>query len=542
MRRIAVLVGVAGGAVGPVAEASSFGFGDPADWIPDLVTGWTLIGAGLVAWQRRPESRVGLLLMATGFTWFLANLSGVDVAWLAWIATHGVYVHRGPLVNALVTFPTGRATSRPERVAVVGGYVAAFVNPVWANEWVTIGLAVALVVFTIWRYTTAVARERRARRTAMLLAAAIGAVVAVGAAARLAFPGDIADDAALLAYQSVLCVTAIGLTYALVIRPWDLGVTDLVVELGGARSDGLRDSLSRALGDTTLQVGYWSPETAEFVDAAGTHLALPSDGDQRAATVVEVDGGPVAVIVHHPSLLDDPALVASVGAATRLAASNTRLQAEVQAQIAELDASRRRLVTAGDEEQRRLEARLRSGAEQRLASLSTRIQQAHESRGDGSVRELLAEIDEQLTLTVEELRSLAAGLHPRLLTDCGLAGALEALAVRCPTQVQVKVSPDVGRLPDTIEVAIYFACSEALTNVIKHATATNVVITVAAVDRQVTVEIADDGIGGADPDAGTGLRDLVDRIEALGGRIAVTSPPHAGTRLIAELPLGDEAV
>ncbi len=243
MRRVASSSGWPASPSGCSPSRVSFGFGDPAGWIPDLVTGWTLIGAGLVAWQRRPESRVGILLLATGFTWFLGNFSGVDAAWLAWIATHGVYVHRGPLVHALVTFPTGRAASRPERVAVAAGYVAAFVNPVWANEWVTIGLAVALVVFTIWRYTTAVARERRARRTAMRLTVAVGAVVAAGAAVRLAFPGDIADDAALLAYQSVLCVTAVGLTYALVVRPWDFGVTDLVVELGEARSDGLRDSL-----------------------------------------------------------------------------------------------------------------------------------------------------------------------------------------------------------------------------------------------------------------------------------------------------------
>jgi signal transduction histidine kinase len=523
--------------VGLFAERVAFGFRDPGQWFPDLVAGWTLIGGGLVAWRGRPESRVGLLLVASGFAWFLGNFASVSTAWIAWVAAHGVYLHRGPLVHAVVTFPMGRAATRLERAAVAVGYVAALVTPVWRNESVTVGLAVLLVIVAARRYMTAVAGERRARRTAMWVAVAVGAVLAGGAFARLAWPGDTAEDASLLAYQVVLCLSAVVLAGGLSSRPWEqVAVTDLVVELGEARSDALRDSLARALGDPTLVVGYWVSEAAGFVDATGRPLSLPSAGDGRAWTVVEGGSGPIAVLVHHAALLDTPALVESIGAATRLASVNARLQAEVQAQIAELEGSRRRIVTAGDEEHRRLEARLRAGAERRLEQLAARLSAARAAADNGRAAELLAGIKGQLATTLDELRSLAAGLHPRLLTESGLAGALPALAARCPTPVQLMASEE--RLPAAIEAAVYFVCSEALTNVAKHAAATQASAAVHIGDGRVVVEVCDNGVGGADPSAGTGLRNLVDRVEALGGTLVVTT--DGGTRLVAELPLGDE--
>jgi signal transduction histidine kinase len=536
MKRARFVLWPAGIGVGLFAEWVAFEFRDPGKWVPDLVAGWTLIGGGLVAWRGRPESRIGLLLVASGFTWFLGNFAGVSTEWMAWIAAHGVYLHRGPLLHAVVTFPTGRAATRLERAAVAGGYIAAFVTPVWRNEWVTVWLAVLLVV-AVRRHATAVAGERRSRRTAMRIAVAVGAVLAGGALARLTLSGDTAEDASLLAYQAVLCVTAVVLANGVLSRPWEqVAVTDLVVELGEARSDALRDSLARALGDPTLEVGYWSPEVAAFVDATGRPLSLPSAGDGRASTVVEGGSGPIAVLVHHSSLLDAPALAEPIRAATMLASVNARLQAEVQAQIAELEGSRRRIVTAGDEEHRRLEARLRAGAERRLEQLASRLSAARVPAESERAAELLAEIEAQLAATLEELRLLAAGLHPRLLTESGLAGALEALAARCPTPVQLMTSEQ--RLPAAIEAAVYFVCSEALVNVAKHAGATQASAAVSVAHGRVIVEVRDDGVGGADPSAGTGLRNLIDRVEALGGTLVVST--EAGTRLDAELPLGDE--
>jgi signal transduction histidine kinase len=537
MRRAWILLWPAGIGVGLIAEWVFFDFQDPEKWVPDLVAGWSLIAAGLVAWHGRPESRVGSLLVASGFTWFVGNFSGVGLEWVAWIAAHGVYVHRGPLLHSVVTFPTGRAVMRWERAAVVVAYGAALLTPVWRSEWVTIGLAVLLVVVAVRRLTTAVARERRARRTAMWVALTLGVVLGGGAVARLAFPGDAAEDASLLAYQLALCVTAVALACGLLSRPWEqIAVTDLVVELGEARSDALRDSLAAALDDPTLEVGYWSPEVEVFVDASGRQLPQPGTGEERISTVIEGAGEPIAVLVHDPSLLDDPALLESISAATRLASINARLQAEVQAQIAELQESRRRVVTAGDEEHRRLEARLRTGAEQRLECLASRLRAVPAEGRNGPTEDALRTIDAQLVATLDELRTLAAGLHPRLLTEAGLAGALEALKARCPIPVQLVTSED--RLPVDIEAAVYFVCSEAVANMSKHSSATQGSISVRVGDGRAVVEVRDDGVGGADPNAGTGLRNLIDRVEALGGTLVVAD--QSGTRLVAELPLDDE--
>ena len=176
------------------------------------------------------------------------------------------------------------------------------------------------------------------------------------------------------------------------------------------------------------------------------------------------------MLVHHRSLLDDPALVESVAAATRLASVNARLQAEVRAQVAELDDSRRRVVTAGDEEHRRLEARLRGGAERRLEGLAGMIAATARRRRRHRCDGLLGDVEQQVAAALDELRALAAGLHPRVLTEAGLGGALEVLACRCPVPVHLTLS--VESVPDPIAVAVYFVCSEALANVAKHAAAT----------------------------------------------------------------------
>ena len=186
-------------------------------------------------------------------------------------------------------------------------------------------------------------------------------MIAGGAAARLIlFPSDVAEDTSLLGYQLVLCAAAVALAAGVVSRSLERAdVADLVVELGEERSDRLRDVLARALGDPTLEVGYWSSTTNGYIDSSGRPLPLPAAGHGRAATTIGTASDPIGILIHHPSLLDDPGLTDSIATAARLASINARLQAEVRAQIVELEASRRRIVTAGDEEHRRLERRLR---------------------------------------------------------------------------------------------------------------------------------------------------------------------------------------
>ena len=326
----------------------------------------------------------------------------------------------------------------------------------------------------------------------------------------------------------------------LLVASWQqTAVADLVVELGEARSGTLRGQLSRALGDPSLAIGYWLPDRAGFVDAEGHMLALPGAGSGRSVTVVEREGQPVAVLVHDPAVLEDPGLLEAVTAAARLAAANARLRAEVRARVEELAASRRRILAARDEERRRLERRLREGAEARLRELAVTLRRGQGSVSGEQTRDQIAHAEEQLGRTLEELRRLAQGLHPRVLAEHGLADALAALAKDFPVPVDLNVASP--QLPQRVAAAAYFVCAEALANTAKHAAAARVTVAVTSSDGRLRVEIADDGVGGADPAYGSGLRGLADRVETLGGTLRVQSTPGRGTRLAAEIPLGGQA-
>jgi signal transduction histidine kinase len=534
------LVLLAGVAVGLTAEWVGFGWDDPRHWIPDLAVGWSLIGCGLVASRRRPESRTGPLMAATGFTWFLGNFASVGVAAVAWAAAHLVYLHRGPLVQLVLAYPSGRPGSRLVRGAVAVGYAAAIITPIWRSEAATILLAGLLLAVCAREYVQAVGRARRARLIALQAAAGLSLVLAGIAAARLLLPPEEVSGLTLLLYEVALCVLAGGLLAGLLVAPWQqTAVADLVVELGEVRSGTLRGELSRALGDPSLEIGYWLPDRAVFVDAEGRVLALPDAGSGRSVTTVEREGQPVAALVHDPAVLEDPGLLEAVASAAQLAASNARLRAEVQARVVELEVSRRRILMARDEERRRLEHRLREGAERRLGELADTLRRDRRFASGERTRDQMAHAEDQLARTLEELRRLAHGLHPRVLSEHGLAGALAVLAKDLSLPVEIKISDD--QLPERVAVAVYFVCAEALTNVAKHAAAAHIAVAVTSSDGRVRVEIADDGIGGADPAQGSGLRGLADRVETFGGTLLVESTSGHGTRLAAEIPLGGEA-
>jgi signal transduction histidine kinase len=440
----------------------------------------------------------------------------------------------------LVTYPGGRPSSRREVAAVAAGYAAALVTPVWRSEAVTIVLAVLLVAVCARSFARAVGPARRARLIALRASAGLGLALAGGAAARLAVPREDVNDLSLLALEVTLCALAGGLLAGLLSRPWEQGaVTDLVIELGERRVRTLGDELARALGDPTLQVGFWLPDQGVFVDSADRPLALPGPRAARSVTVIEGAEGPVAALVHDRALLDDPGLREAVSTVARLAAANARLTAEVRAQVNELRASRRRLLEAGDEERRRLERRLREGAQQRLERLAERLGRMRLSTRSQAAAARIARAEAQLDRTLEDLHRLARGLHPRVLAEVGLAGAIASLAAQAP--VTVDVLAPVPELPPEVEAVAYFVCSEALANIAKHAGASRVSVSVTSADGRVSVAIADDGLGGADAARGTGLRGLADRVEALGGTLDVESPPGRGTRLAAEIPLSGEA-
>jgi signal transduction histidine kinase len=493
--------------MGVAAESNSYGWSDARHWVPDLVTGWTLIACGLIA-----RRRTGLLLAATGFSWFAGNFM-----------SSALVLHRGPLTQLVLTYPNGAPGQLP---AIAFAYVVVLVTANWWGDAGTIAIAVTLIVGAGRRYLRSVGRPRREARYAWRAAVLLAAVLALVAAVNMSLDTAGARDAALLAYEVALCAVAIYLASGAVRRPWERpDVTDLVVDLGETRSGTVREALAQALGDPTLAVAY--RVDGGYVDAAGRPTNLPPTATGRQVTRIERDGDEVAVLVHDTAVLDDPGLLRAVAAATRLAAANARLQAEVRTQVAELEASRRRLLEAGDAERQRLEARLRGGAARRLTLLAQQLTKARTMASAATVPAIV-QAEQQLARTESDLRELAAGLHPRDLVEHGLPAAISGLAKR--SAVPVNAAVDVGRLPEHIEATVFLVCSEALANVAKHANASHVVIRVEDAGRTVIVHIVDDGVGGAEP------RSIADRVEALGGTLEVESPPGGGTRLRAEIP------
>jgi signal transduction histidine kinase len=317
-------------------------------------------------------------------------------------------------------------------------------------------------------------------------------------------------------------------------------VADLVVELGDTPApERLRSALASALGDATLDVAYWSATMSGYVDQHGHPMDPDGAADGRAVTRLERDGQPLAAILHDPALAEDPGLVPAVAAAVRLAVDNERLTAEVQAQLTEVQASRTRIVEASDAERRRVERNLHDGAQQRLVALSLALRRAQAqvpADADPELTATLTTASDQLKTALAELRELARGIHPAILTEAGLGPALRALARESPVPVTTTIDLPED-LPEPIAVAAYYVAAEALTNVAKYADASGVDLSAGIEGDQLRVGIVDDGRGGADAADGSGLRGLQDRVAALGGRMEIRSPSGGGTSVVARLPL-----
>ena len=507
--------------VGLAAERAAFGSDEFALAAGDLAVGLVLVGCGAVAWERRAWSRVGPLMALAGFTWLVG---GFGAALL--------YLHRGPLVHLHLSYPTGRLPTRLSRWVVIAAYVDASIVALARLDGLTIALSVAVALTAGQVFLGTSGPARKAGAPALAAALAFAGVLAFAAAARMV---GVADDRAVLwIYELVIAAMVLVLLRDLLRARWsDAVITGLVVDLGTTGELGtLRDKLAGALGDPTLVVGYRIGEGRRLVDDAGAVVRVPSPGSGRAVTPIEDDGELIAVLVYDEGLLADSRLLGSVAVAARFALANARLQAEARAREQDLQESRRRIVEAADEQRRRLERELREGAERRLGHVAALLADARTAfPHDG--RELEA-LERQLAEARLELREFAHGVHPAALAEGGLVPALRVLADRSPIPVDVR--GDVPRLPDPVEAALFFVCSEALTNAAKHADASYVSVELGFDGEQVVLAIADDGRGGADPSRGSGLRGLADRVEALGGSLRLESPPRDGTRVVAEVP------
>ena len=538
--------------------------------------GWTFIATGLFAWWRRPENRFGVLMTAVGFAWCAGALAVADEYRLFVAGTLLSAIPYALLVHMLLAFPQGRLGDRFDRLVVGTSYVSCTLLQ-WlpllvfdtrrldcecarqsllvpadpdAERLLFAGQsAVALLVLA----GIVVALARRMRRSGGLRAAELRPLAPVGALVAMllvasmlarvsAVPEGVRDGVrgvALAGFLLIPCAFLAGLLRTRLSR--GAALTRLVSRLAhrDAASGAVRDALAEALGDADISLAYWVPDQRRYVDADGRPVALLDDGEGRRWTAIEHDGRPIAAIRHAADIEEESELVRAAGAAAALTLENERLTAELRAHVEELQASRARIAQAGLDERRRLERDLHDGAQQRLVSLAFTLGLARSrARADGAnVAELLEGADDQLQAALEELRELARGIHPPVLSDRGLGEALTALASRAPLPVQIIDAP-AERLPASLESAVYFTVAEALTNAARHAQASHATVCVARQHGELVVEIADDGIGGADATCGSGLRGLADRLAALGGRLNVSSQPGYGTTIRGSIPCG----
>jgi signal transduction histidine kinase len=523
------------------------------------------VGAGLVAWRQRPESRLGPLMIFGGLTTMFACLSSTaeepyfTIGQALDLFPFAVFLH------VYLAFPTGRLRGAREVALVATTYTVA------------IGMELLVLALSGFKPDNAIALldEPDLAADIFQIELILMAVLALAGLAVLTLRRPIARpmrppvgwllrvfSLALLMAGLTLLLAAfdtgsslfltmqrasffvIGLApfvflYALLdARLARASVGDLLVELRAEPPPSDLDGpLARALHDPSVTLAYWLPEYGRWADQEGSPVVLPADDDElRSVTVIDRDGEHVAALVHDPSLDDERDLLEAVSAAAAIALENARLHAELKAKLKELEGSRERVLEASQQERKRLERNLHDGAQQRLIALSLELGMLEDKLGDdAAAREQIQTARDQIAVSLEELRAVARGLHPAVLSGHGLAVALKSLTASAPVPVQLDVTVD-ERLEESIEVAAYYVVNECLANIGKHARAQLARVSVGRSDGRLFVEVADDGIGGADTAGGSGLRGLTDRVEALGGSLRVWTPSGGGTTVRAEMP------
>lgn len=579
---LAVAGGLVLGLLSIIAVTTSEFVERPATTITlNLLVGGAFVVAGVIAVEQRPENRVGLLMLAVGFAWFLGQgglaYAGSSIPFTVGTALQFVYI--AVIAHLIVAFPSGAVATTAGRLVVAATYLsvtAAYLpwmffaetlefcdrcpdnalllspNPTAAaqlrdvSRYAGITAALLLVAFLWRRWRTSTTSWRRAVAP-VFWSAGLAFAVVVPAVANRAVDRPLGDGPT-FAMWLAFAVVPFGFLYGLLRSQLDrAAIADLVVELGeGGQPGRVEEALANALQDPTLTLAYWLPEQSRYVDVDGTTIDLPETGEHgagntkdRVTTVVEREGRKVAALIHDPSLIENIDLVEAACAGAGLALENERLHADLRARLNELQTSRARLVQATDDERRRIERNLHDGTQQRLVSLglAVRLARAKMAADPDAADELLLAAGDEIAQTLDEIVELTRGLHPALLTERGLPAALDALASRAQLPVTLSVDLD-RRLPPPVEAALYYAASEALTNVAKHADAETIQVDVTEADGRAVLEVTDDGVGGAEAANGSGIRGLTDRVEALGGRLVVTSGNGSGTRLRAELPCG----
>ena len=573
-RRILAFAVVAFAATTAVVGA---GQGAPTRFLVlDTAFGLVFVVAGLIAWERRPEVHVGPLLVLSATLWFVGSYAPTGLVPASTLGFAFERYYDLILAYLALTFPD--IPLAPKHRLVLGIMGGAFVvrsasrlvidcacmpNPFAVVEdpilfdriqvltsIVIAGAALTVVGLAAARLRGAGPGGRRILRP-VVIAGVVAALVAAWDAIdlivfitsgegllRFREPWNEVASWAIIAAVSLVPIGFLAGVARLRMRHGPLA--PLALELDRSPDPGrLELALRHALGDPSLELLRWDRDKASWVDARGRSVAPPREDSSVAVTTLDRDGETIAALVHDRLLREDPGLVAAATAVLRLAVENERLTAEVRQQLASVRASRARLVEAAEAERRRIERDLHDGAQQRLIGVALSLQEARaEARRHFPDAPFLRQLDDtadELLAAVDELRELARGIHPAVLTEDGLGVAVTSLARRATVPVELDLLLN-GRLPPTIEATAFYVVAEALTNVTRHARARGVTVRVSHHDKLLEVQVTDDGDGGADARLGSGIGGLIDRLEAVSGSLEIHSPPGGGTRLRAVIP------
>jgi signal transduction histidine kinase len=572
-------------AAGATAIIETGGVVDHADAFAGVIAA-SILGfalTGLLWSHARPWNRIGPLLLQLAVAAFLASFAAASSPWLFLVGNVALWLFMAGSIWVLAAFPSGRLDTGgrilvgagtvvlltawlPRMLVSAHGVGTSYIGtcgdncprnvllvsprPGLAADLAVVqgiyraSIAVAVIVYIAIRYV----RASRPRRRIVLPVYAVALLYALS----FAVNGIVVDalggtPSAPYRFLQIATRIAFPLGFAAAILLAHAYAGTALARMAGGLGDSssvaaVESLVQRVLDDSTARLGFWIARYGVFADRHGRALTLPAEDEWRTWRVFDRGGEKTLALEHDAALSDDPELVQAVGSAALIALENRRLQRNLLDSIDELRASRRRLVVAAAAERRRIERDLHDSTQQKLVALRIQLELAREQAPGGTpLRARLAQMGSDLTDALDELRAVAHGIYPQLLTDEGLSAALHDAAPRIPVPVEVDAN-DVGRLPEETEVAVYYTCLEALQNVVKHGgDVVNARVTLRREGRTLYFRITDDGAGFSvrHRRGGSGLMNMTDRIGAVGGSIAIRSVPGRGTTIEGRIPLSE---
>ncbi len=533
----------------------------------NILVGWLYVAAGLLAWSRRPNNRFGFLIVGAGLAILLADLTATGIPVLVAVSSVVATLPLALLVHVLHAFPSGRLLTQSSRLVVLGVYVVSLVlqAPLYLfgaqpepydvlmladrpdlavlGFWVQSGAGCAVVLATTVILAGRLRRAdpRRRRALAPLYGYGILVVLFIPISAHLLTSLFGLTSATVFLLQ-LIAVAGVPVAFTLALFRGGFARTGEIEELGSWLSTAeagrtpLAAAVARALGDESVRLIFWMPERRGYVDANGD-AADPPTSSERGLVEIELAGGRVGAIDYDTTVNADPAPVRAAGRVIAMAVDHERVTAELRASQQALRRSRARIVRAGDTERRRIARDLHDGLQVRLVLLALQAQQiAKDPDTPAHTRTATTALRVGIDAAAAELRDLVHAVLPAPLIERGLSAAIEDLVDHLPVPTRLELKVAGHRLPQVVESTAYFVVAEALTNALKHGQPTALRVSLARIEDHLHIDVTDNGNGGARLRSGSGLSGLTDRVETLGGRLHVHSPPDQGTRIVAELP------